>query len=292
MKTAFLEGSGTGLLNTAGLARPDLTVVKLGGDESSPNGFALVRGSVGGVADAPADRRWRAGLLSGTDLGAAFVTAPMLLTWTGSIHLLTDAGAVRTTNRPFTLDFTDGTLTTPDLAIGTNDMIRIAGTFRVSSTINSLLGVGVLGGSAFFTDTSATTTTELPLIGLIGTDGAIGVFHAATLGVGGFQAGPPVPAPCIALVTCRANYDAWVAATTITPLASGEAEPPTESRFFTSTGDKLDTEDIPGSSTSVNLSTATNGGTALGGDDNCLLPRLTAHRQIMNNSIGIIRIMG
>ncbi len=113
VKTAFVEGSGTGLLNTAGLARPDLTVVKLGGDESSPNGFALVRGSVGGVADAPADRRWRAGLLSGTDLGAAFVTAPTLLTWTGSIHLLTDAGAVRTTNRPFTLNFTTGTLTTP-----------------------------------------------------------------------------------------------------------------------------------------------------------------------------------
>ena len=267
VKTAFLEGSGTGLLNTAGLGRPDLTVVKLGGDDSSSNGFALVRGNVGGVPRDPAKDRWRAGLLSGTDLGAAFVTAPTLLTWTGSIHLLTDAGAVRTTNRPFTLNFTTGTLTTPDLAIGTNDMIRIAGTFRVSSTINSLLGVGVLGGSAFFTDTSETTTTELPLIGLIGEGGAIGVFHAATLGVGGFQAGPPVPAPCIASGNCLANYDAWVAATTITPLASGEAEPPTESRFFTSTGDKLDTEDIPGSSTSVNLSTATNGGTALGGDD-------------------------
>ena len=173
---------------------------------------------------------------------------------------------MRTTNRPFTLNFTDGTLTTPDLAIGTNDTIRIAGTFRVSSTINSLLGVGVLGGSAFFTDTSATTTTELPLIGLIGADGAIGVFHAAALGVGGFEAGPPVPAPCIASGNCLANYDAWVAATTITPLASGAAEPPTESRFLTSTGDRLDTEDIPGNSTSVNLSTATNGGTALGGD--------------------------
>ena len=180
--------------------------------------------------------------------------------------MLSDAGVVRTTNRPFTLNFADGTLTTPDLAIGTNDTIRIAGTFRVSSTINSLLGVGVLGGSAFFTDTSATTTTELPLIGLIGADGAIGVFHAAALGVGGFEAGPPVPAPCIASGNCLANYDAWVAATTITPLASGEAEPPAESRFLTSTGDKLDTEDIPGNSTSVNLSTATNGGTALGGD--------------------------
>ncbi len=186
VKTAFLEGSGTGLLNTAGLARPDLTVVKLGGDESSPNGFALVRGNVGGVPRDPAKDRWRAGLLSSTDLGAAFVTAPTLFEWTGSIHLLTDAGTVRTTNRLFTLDFDAGTITTPDLAIGTNDTIRIAGTFKFG-TNNSLLGEGILGGSAFFTDTSETTTTELALIGLIGTDGAIGVFHGA-VGVGGFEA--------------------------------------------------------------------------------------------------------
>ena len=265
VRTAFLEGSVTGLnLPVSDLPRQkNLTVVKLRGDVSSPSGFAFVSGNI--TTDS-ANERFRVGLLSDTNLGAAFTIAPELLTWTGSIHLLSDAGVVRTTNRPFTLNFTDGTLTTPDLAIGTNDTIRIAGTFRVSSTINSLLGVGVLGGSAFFTDTSATTTTELPLIGLIGADGAIGVFHAAALGVGGFEAGPPVPAPCIASGNCLANYDAWVAATTITPLASGAAEPPAESRFLTSTGDRLDTEDIPGNSTSVNLSTATNGGTALGGD--------------------------
>ena len=265
VRTAFLEGSVTGLnLPVSDLPRQkNLTVVKLRGDVSSPSGFAFVSGNI--TTDS-ANERFRVGLLSDTNLGAAFTSAPSVLSWTGSIHLLSDAGVVRTTNRPFTLNFTDGTLTTPDLAIGTNDTIRIAGTFRVSSTINSLLGVGVLGGSAFFTDTSATTTTELPLIGLIGADGAIGVFHAAALGVGGFEAAPPVPAPCIASGNCLANYDAWVAATTITPLASGSATPPPESRFLTSTGDKLDTEGIPGSSTSVNLSTATNGGTALGGD--------------------------
>ena len=254
VRTAFLEGSVTGLnLPVSDLPRQkNLTVVKLRGDVSSPSGFAFVSGN---ISLDPANERFRVGLLSDTNLGAAFTSAPSVLSWTGSIHLLSDAGVVRTTNRPFTLNFTDGTLTTPDLAIGTNDTIRIAGTFRVSSTINSLLGVGVLGGSAFFTDTSATTTTELPLIGLIGADGAIGVFHAATLGVGGFEAGPPVPAPCIASGNCLANYDAWVAATTITPLASGAAAPPPESRFLTSTGDNLDLEQLTGLPTVTNLST-------------------------------------
>ncbi|MCA8833759.1 MAG: hypothetical protein K8953_01630, partial [Proteobacteria bacterium] len=103
VKTAFVAGTTTGLnLPSTDLPRQkNLTVVKLHGDESSSNGFAFVSGNITLNA---ANERFRVGLLSDTDLGAVFASAPELLTWTGSIHLLTDAGVVRTTNRPFTLD--------------------------------------------------------------------------------------------------------------------------------------------------------------------------------------------
>ncbi|MGU9962827.1 MAG: hypothetical protein ACNYPD_01840 [Candidatus Halichondribacter symbioticus] len=192
VRTAFLVGTTTGLnLPTSDLPRQkNLTVVKLRGDESSSNGFAFVSGNITPNA---ANERFRVGLLSDTNVGAVFVTAPELLTWTGSIHMLTEAGVKKTAKSTFTLNFGDGTLTTPDLAIGTDsDTIRIAGTFKFGTTINSRLSAGILGGSAVFTRSAV--ETELPLIGLIGANGAIGVFHADTLGVGGFEAGPPPPA--------------------------------------------------------------------------------------------------
>ncbi|MCA8833543.1 MAG: hypothetical protein K8953_00530, partial [Proteobacteria bacterium] len=182
VKTAFLEASQSGVFSGFSSGTSS---IRLREDADNSNGFVL------GVTGSAPNQRFRVGLLPETSLGAVFAAAPSLFEWTGSIHLLTDAGTVRTTNRLFTLDFDAGTITTPDLAIGTNDTIRIAGTFKFG-TNNSLLGEGILGGSAFFTDTSETTTTELALIGLIGTDGAIGVFHGA-VGVGGFEAAPPRP---------------------------------------------------------------------------------------------------
>ena len=181
VRTAFLEGSTTGFAATTGLiinpANPP-TIVKLGDDTSSDNGFVLGRGHVDTAL--PVNERFRAGLLPDTDLGASFVSTPSaVLSWTGSIRMLSAGGITRTTDSAFTLNFTDGTITTSDLAIGT-DMIRIAGKFRYGSTINTRLDAGILGGSAFFTRSG--DTTEMPLIGLIGANGAIGVFHAAAFG--------------------------------------------------------------------------------------------------------------
>ncbi|MCH9663418.1 MAG: hypothetical protein K0U66_07150, partial [Gammaproteobacteria bacterium] len=183
-RIAFLAGTETGLDDT-GISVPTTTIYRLSKAETGGNGFAFVNGTVGG------NGRYRVGLLSSTTLGAAFATAPMVTEWAGSVRVSTvaDPDIILSADGTFTLNFDDGTITSPDIAIGTaSDTIRIAGTFRFGTNINKSLGAGILGGSAFF------NTTELPLIGLIGEAGALGVFTDGTQ-FGGFEAGPPPPPP-------------------------------------------------------------------------------------------------
>ncbi len=85
------------------------------------------------------------------------------------------------------VDFANGTITAPAITVATDNTVTINGKFGAG--LPSGTPAGILGGTVTY---STSTNYELPLIGLIGTKGAIGVFHGNNLVFvgGGFQASP------------------------------------------------------------------------------------------------------
>ena len=187
---AFLEGTATGL-DMTGLTFPlggnfMPVAVRLKEEATGDNGFALVYGT----AIAGGNVRFRAGLLSGTDLGPA-LSGTSTANWTGSLHWTnTVSGLVRVALPTVTVDFDNGTIKTPAVTVASDPdrTVAIDGLFLAGSNNNDL-PVGILGGKAVYNNDGS--SSDLPLIGLIGTKGAIGVFIGAIDNVaGGFQASP------------------------------------------------------------------------------------------------------
>ena len=186
---AFLEGTATSL-PTDGLAFTVVNTfapvtVRLKEEATGDNGFAVMYGDTTN-GNQP---RFRAGLLSGTDLGPA-LSGTSTATWAGSLHFANFAsgGLGRVALPTVTVDFDNGTIKTDAVTVRSDRTVAIDGLFRAGSN-NNTLPVGILGGDAIYTDLEV--PTRLPLIGLIGTKGAIGVFIGSSDNVGGgFQASP------------------------------------------------------------------------------------------------------
>ncbi len=184
---AFLEGTATGL-DTTDLTFPASgnfmpVTVRLKEEATGDNGFAVMYGLESGN-----QVRFRAGLLSGTDLGPA-LSGTSTATWAGSLHWANVlSGLVRVALPTVTVDFDNGTIKAPAVTVRSDRTVAIDGLFRAGSNNNDL-PVGVLGGKAIYTDMG--NPFDLPLIGLIGTEGAIGVYHGLGRNLaGGFQASP------------------------------------------------------------------------------------------------------
>ena len=187
---AFVEGTATGLPTdgftfTSGNFAP--VTVRLKKAVSGNDGFVLMYGNVSSGLDT---RRFRAGLLPTTDLGPAVPTTSTA-TWAGSLHLGLAGGGVRNVDLPtVTVDFANGRITAPEteVGVGTGNTVTINGLFGAG--LPSGTPAGILGGTVNF-DFSGNPHTDRPLIGLIGTKGAIGIFHGDGLTlIGGFQASP------------------------------------------------------------------------------------------------------
>ena len=187
---AFVEGTATGLPTdgftfTSGNFAP--VVVRLKKAVSGNDGFVLMYGNVSSGLDT---RRFRAGLLPTTDLGPAVPTTSTA-NWAGSLHLGLAGGGVRNVDLPtVTVDFANGRITAPEteVGVGTGNTVTINGLFGAG--LPSGTPAGILGGTVNF-DFSGNPHTDRPLIGLIGTKGAIGIFHGDGLTlIGGFQASP------------------------------------------------------------------------------------------------------
>ncbi|MCA8836095.1 MAG: hypothetical protein K8953_13520, partial [Proteobacteria bacterium] len=194
---AFVEGTATGL-PTDGLSFTEEgtfmpVTVKLGGAVEGDSGFDGIDDGFAIMYGFTTNVRYRAGLLSGTDLGPA-LSGTSTAIWAGSLYLALIGDEVRSVDlSTVTVDFDNGTITAPEteVGVGTGSKVTINGLFRAGSN-NSTLPVGILGGTVNF-DFSGTARPNQPLIGLIGTKGAIGVFHAGATGIaaaGGFQASP------------------------------------------------------------------------------------------------------
>ncbi|MCA8834030.1 MAG: hypothetical protein K8953_02995, partial [Proteobacteria bacterium] len=177
-------------------------IVRLGGnnaDTADRNGFAVLYGRFTNATSA----RLRAGLLPGTDLGALLGnTAPdgaATASWPGTIYHLRQLSGAKPNQVltpfivAFAVDFAAGTFelpstvlvpTTPDRV----NSIRVAGRFgshveavdgAVPPATPTRLPLGVLGGNVYH-KTGFNGEVPHALQGLIGAEGAVGVFISST----------------------------------------------------------------------------------------------------------------
>ena len=193
----FLQGTATGLIETNltfdSVAGFKSIAIKLGGNtgnENSPDGFAVVSSNNGIYA----------GLLSGTDLGAPLASQSSInVEWTGSLNYVASSSARGlSTSSDFTLtvNVNDGTLTSTAISIpsfATDGTMVINGRFGNHADASGL-PTGVLGGSFALYNNGVLNQSRAneALIGLIGADGVLGVFHTAGL-TGGFWASGDLP---------------------------------------------------------------------------------------------------
>ena len=214
---------------TCATACVDNYTARLGGNNADPSGFSFFYGN-GDATDTSASGIYRIGLLSGTDVGVALpVLAPNGMAsakWNGKLHT--------------TLGASGGTITPQNLTLTVNYTNRmISGTNAISGGDLSVNGgyspTGMIVGEVTY-DPSSGSDSTYDLIGVIGTQGAIGIFEGRsnTPHVGGFIATPPPPppppAPCVALGNCPAvEFAAWEAS--FGTNAGNEAETLQESGF-------------------------------------------------------------
>ncbi|MCA8833627.1 MAG: hypothetical protein K8953_00955, partial [Proteobacteria bacterium] len=257
--TGFLQGTATGISTgdatniasenniTLNLETATYNNVPLGGD--AEDGFAYFTGN------SDSGSYHYAGIFSGTNLGAPITgTSGDTATWNGRIS----ARGTFSMDRDFTLTITfgasGGTLTS--LAPASNSAssdtrYKIDATFNDKGVIIATEGNIILdefGDNPTFSSTPMMSADRASgtLTGLIGQEGAVGVFMlepftGSSFYVGGFVAAPPVPAappppnPCIAAGDC-VDTAAWLAG--VTPTPPDLPETPRKNQFLkgTSTG--------------------------------------------------------
>nr|MCA8833793.1 hypothetical protein [Pseudomonadota bacterium] len=170
-------------------------LVRLGGnnaDTDDPSGFALFLGN-GHATNPSTNRIYRVGLLSGTDVGAGLPplapdgTATAL--WSGKVHTTLDSTGGTITPHDLTLTVN---YTTRKIATTTNNLGVIPGGSGGNLSVDGGYGItGVMSGRVTFDSTSGTADRNFNLRGLIGTEGAIGIFEAnGASHVGGFIVKP------------------------------------------------------------------------------------------------------
>ncbi len=213
---SFVQAGATDL-NLTNSNAADNRVVKLSdisGNDNDTSGFAL--GSIGQAGDT---RRY-VGILNGTDVGSPLtLDASITGEWKGFLAMQT---ANFSSAKAITLDVGfDGTVGTIATKSG-GFAATVNGTSAPNITINGKFGAnGVIYGTTSVTnvDTSSsafgTGAIAGTLTGLIGEDGAVGVFsganvHDVSFGyVGGFVAEPFVPDPWLVRSSMKLTIPCW-----------------------------------------------------------------------------------
>ena len=179
----FLKGQETGItfplsvevaLDYTATGHFETVALKLEGD--SANGIGLMRAF---VSVDQINELHRSGILLGTDLGAPLTGNEMDANWSGKLYVTRHVNA-SDENKPIAIDlelavdFSAGTIRTANaVTTAPNETVAINGTFGAGDVT---LPAGIMGGTVSYHD-GTTTYHALPLIGLIGDVGAIGVFH-------------------------------------------------------------------------------------------------------------------
>ena len=205
----FIEGTPTSLVtNNFDLTGSDgagngngygPAVVRLGEVASDhadyTSGFAVMRSN---------QNKYRAGLLSGTDLGAS-LDVNVKTNWKGKIYLLRhtvdeeDGDALDVGDLTLTVDFAAGTINSTGTSITNGGSLTVKGRF---GSVHRLPD-GILFGTV---DNDA--NRNLPLAGLIGEKGVLGIFHGGVnlLLAGGFYATPAPALPDAVFATWADSF--------------------------------------------------------------------------------------
>ena len=184
----FTENNSNGCGSSGSIGCINNYLVKLGGnnaDRNDPSGFALFYGN--NHRTEVTNPIYRVGLLSGTDVGVALpALAPdgtASAVWSGQVHMTEGASG--------------GTITPQNLTLTVNYTARtIGGTTAISGGDLSVNGNyssrGMIIGNVTY-DPSGGSDSVYDLIGVIGTQGAIGIFEGRVSAshVGGFIVKPP-----------------------------------------------------------------------------------------------------
>ncbi len=174
----------------------------LGGDNdpaTNRNGFSFGQGTYASV------KRIGAGIWADADLGLLLpTTAGRFATWTGTLQTLKIAqgsvGSARQSDFTIQVDFENSTISTLGSdgqkgAINTTDCISaVCDTIRFDGTRFDANGIIKANNAVQYKIGGAGTGYNFDLIGLIGQNGALGVFHgnlaSGTAIVGGFEVSP------------------------------------------------------------------------------------------------------
>ena len=205
----FIEGTPTSLVtNNFDLTGSDgagngngygPAVVRLGEVASDhpdyTSGFAVMRSN---------QNKYRAGLLSGTDLGAS-LDVNVKTNWKGKIYLLRhtvdeeDGDNLDVGDLTLTVDFAAGTINSTGTSITNGGSLTVKGRF---GSVHRLPD-GILFGTV---DNDA--NRNLPLAGLIGEKGVLGIFHGGVnqLLAGGFYATPAPALPDATFATWADSF--------------------------------------------------------------------------------------
>ena len=206
----------------------EIVTVKFASTDTATGGAAMFDGGV--YADGVrvgTDEFFYAGVLDGTNLGAPItetITAEANVKWAGQIRAVStsgngtlDAGKITDFGLNITFDATretKGTINT-SFSVGLGFAYSIDGTFDENGIIGGLVAFGA--GNAGGLNTGHSTYAPGTLTGIIGQNGAVGVFHSdnanpeagsgASRFSGGFIARPPDP--CVKADTC-VDTAAWL----------------------------------------------------------------------------------
>ena len=186
------------------------------------DGFAILRGRHSSTVI------YRAGILAGTDLGSSVnadlapASADATALWTGIGYVIHSSNTASKTEPfatealNFSVDFVNGTIRTVANSIGDSGefgaVVGAANRFGVRGTFGGALPPGILGGTVTYgLAEDDTEDSIMELSGLIGRDGAIGVFaneaSASLRYAGGFSARPFALTPAAATDTAPTVVD-------------------------------------------------------------------------------------
>ncbi len=199
-----------------------------------PTTLFMTGSTTNGIAFFRENGSYYAGILAGTNLGAPITeTITTAVKWTGQIQTVStdnivqlSAGEITDFGVDITFDGTEGEMTSY-FTTGNSRYYSIDGTFDANGIITGDVAYGE--GTASALTTTSVLYSPGTLRGIIGQNGAVGVFHSGhktlTAGIaafgfsGGFVVTPPDP--CVALDNCVDTAD-WLAS-----FEGGEALPTT-----------------------------------------------------------------
>ncbi len=208
----FLQGTDTGLdasYYIRNAVSQTLTLADLRTDEKIADGVAYMSGNHIFGSGSGNNAYYYAGILSGTDLGGVLEVKPanangaIMANWKGRLGLVADGSVVAPRDIDLTIDFTNKNLTIADSNINNTHFISFVDVDGDEDTNRDGDGIkwdkhGVLDGIIKYKAASDGVDITGTVKGLIGQEGAVGVFRSngwrvATPYAGGFVALPPPP---------------------------------------------------------------------------------------------------